>query len=721
MIEKKTNNVTPHANPAEVRPPQGYFFVFAVLVFLLSFSFASAATLQKPPNNLGLVGYWPMNEGTSTQAGDFSGQGNTGTLTNSPTWTDGRFGYGLGFTGSGSRYVAPSAAPAISSTGSFTYSLWIKPSTFTNGGSDDGAGTYFFDRTTTTQGLVGLKAVFGQYAYQSRNNAGSNLQTISTISGITLNSWTHIILVREFGVGYRIYKNGVLEGSSATGASDTLTPPIFSLGRSVANNSGDVTGTFDEFRIYNRALSATEISRLYQSGLAKLNTSQNNKVTNGLVGLWSFDGADMSGVTAYDRSGQGNNGTLTNGPTRTIGKVGQGLNFDGVNDYVDAGNGSPLSFTGNITLSAWVKPDSLSDYKFYLSKYSGADLGYDLGIMANGQVVATFRNGTHIDGFSSAGLVQAGVWQHIVVVQDAATCYVRIYKNGTLDTTLTNQQCFTNPASTFTIGSRSGTGPFSGGLDDVRVYDRALTQSEITQLYNAGGAKMNASQNNVPGSTLQSGLVGLWSFNGPDMSGVTAYDRSGQGNNGTLTNGPTRTIGKVGQGLNFDGVNDYVDAGSGGSLTNMTAMSIVSWIRPSTFATHNQGAIIYKNWYFATCRVGCGANNVLKFNMSFDGAGNATWISPVNSIKLDEWQQVVVTYDRSSTLNNPIFYINGVSTSSTQILPPVGAAVSDAAGSLYLGLDTNLSWLFSGSLDEVRIYNRILSAAEVKQLYLLGR
>src|SRR3990167_5976240 len=60
-------------------------------------------------------------------------------------------------------------------------------------------------------------------------------------------------------------------------------------------------------------------------------------LNSGLVGYWSFDGKDMAGNTAYDRSGQNNNGTLTNGPTRTIGKIGQGLSFDGRNDVIDAG------------------------------------------------------------------------------------------------------------------------------------------------------------------------------------------------------------------------------------------------------------------------------------------------------------------------------------------------------------------------------------------------
>jgi hypothetical protein len=57
---------------------------------------------------------------------------------------------------------------------------------------------------------------------------------------------------------------------------------------------------------------------------------------------------------------------------------------------------------------------------------------------------------------------------------------------------------------------------------------------------------------------LHQGLVGFWNFDGPSVSGVHAYDMSGNGNRGTLT-GPTRTIGKLGQALQFDGVNDYVD------------------------------------------------------------------------------------------------------------------------------------------------------------------
>src|SRR5437867_1258430 len=85
-------------------------------------------------------------------------------------------------------------------------------------------------------------------------------------------------------------------------------------------------------------------------------------LNSGLVGWWTFDGKDVAGVTAYDRSGNANSGTLTNGPTKTIGKIGQALNFDGTDDYVQL-PGPPsasLDSIGTTTMSVWIYPRRLS-------------------------------------------------------------------------------------------------------------------------------------------------------------------------------------------------------------------------------------------------------------------------------------------------------------------------------------------------------------------------
>ena len=89
-----------------------------------------------------------------------------------------------------------------------------------------------------------------------------------------------------------------------------------------------------------------------------LNHPNYTGLNNGLVGWWSFDGKDMAGNTAYDRSGQGNNGTLSSDgtglPVRVGGKLGQGLSFDGVDDFVDVVS---AILTANGSLSIWFKPD----------------------------------------------------------------------------------------------------------------------------------------------------------------------------------------------------------------------------------------------------------------------------------------------------------------------------------------------------------------------------
>src|SRR5712671_6332926 len=81
-------------------------------------------------------------------------------------------------------------------------------------------------------------------------------------------------------------------------------------------------------------------------------------LNSGLVGNWSFNQADLAGVIAYDRSGNANNGTLTNGPKQAIGKIGQGLSFDGTNDYVATTN--EINSSGDFTLSMWMYPRNIS-------------------------------------------------------------------------------------------------------------------------------------------------------------------------------------------------------------------------------------------------------------------------------------------------------------------------------------------------------------------------
>jgi len=209
-------------------------------------------------------------------------------------------------------------------------------------------------------------------------------------------------------------------------------------------------------------------------------------LNQGLVGYWSFDAQDMAGVTAYDRSGNNNTGTLTNGPTRQIGKIGQALNFDGVNDYVNAGNGASLNITDAITLSAWVKIiGAQPTYARIIAK----SWVYYLQIDTNNTAVLGFQDGQPWIGVLGSRVLSDNTWYHIVGTYDknGGATNGRIYINGVLDNTLTSTQPIQTVGSSVLIGAHSGGLPgFHGLIDEVRVYNRALSAGEIQQLYNAG-------------------------------------------------------------------------------------------------------------------------------------------------------------------------------------------------------------------------------------------
>jgi glucose/arabinose dehydrogenase len=208
--------------------------------------------------------------------------------------------------------------------------------------------------------------------------------------------------------------------------------------------------------------------------------------TAGLVAGYAFD--ETTGTTTADASGQGLVGTLTNGPTWTIGQHGNAINLDGVNDYVNLGNPSALQLTGSITVSGWVNASAfpvddaavvskrISELGFQLdvTKDTGPrTIGFKLTNSSGGQM---FRYG--------ATTLQLNTWYHIAGVYDAATQSLHVYLNGQLDdgvlqgTVTATQQ---NSTANVTIGRRAGnTGyEFAGRVDDVRIYDRALAVTEI--------------------------------------------------------------------------------------------------------------------------------------------------------------------------------------------------------------------------------------------------
>lgn len=213
-----------------------------------------------------------------------------------------------------------------------------------------------------------------------------------------------------------------------------------------------------------------------------------------LVGFWKFD--EGGGPIVFDSAGT--NDGFIHGATWTSGQIGGALDFDGVNDYVEViDTDDSLDIDNSITLSAWVKLDNLIDYYFIVGKQpTGTSRTNYPGnyifrtALSDGHLQFLHQTGTadnEYSAYSSTSGIAAGAWHHVSVTL-AEGGNVNFYIDGSPEGTVPQVGMFglinDEPVR---IGTRKDAWSyFDGSIDDVRIYDRALTAGEILQLYQEG-------------------------------------------------------------------------------------------------------------------------------------------------------------------------------------------------------------------------------------------
>ncbi|MFA6109945.1 MAG: LamG domain-containing protein [Candidatus Latescibacterota bacterium] len=292
----------------------------------------------------------------------------------------------------------------------------------------------------------------------------------------------------------KYYESGAL---IQTDTSATIPTNLALVSVGMRSDSVQLYGAIRNVRLWKKALSDGQLTELtsadadVSAGAVKkttVNVNQNDKLTNGLVGLWSFNGKDISGATAYDRSGQNNHGTLTGGVTKTIGKVGQALSFDGVDDYVNTVPASGLAGSATFTVSFWAKPVSTVSNKMAVAIRNEQSNVTLFGIYPADNVTGAgarvfWNNASIID---ENGVERAGSWHHYLFVSRSSTNH-ELYVDGQSVGTSAISRALPNPLSNITIGAWYPTNQhFNGALDEVRIYNRALSATEVSSLYNLG-------------------------------------------------------------------------------------------------------------------------------------------------------------------------------------------------------------------------------------------
>ena len=441
-------------------------------------------------------------------------------------------------------------------------------------------------------------------------------------------------------------------------------------------------------------------------------TIQAQVPTNGLVAYYPFTG------NTNDESGNGINLTNHNvsfGIDRNGNTNSSGI-FDGSSSYANVIATTRLQ-PNSYTISCWINKDTLQNtayasvvtyspvqwkwgppYKIFLSKFS-------LGQVDGRQ----WSDSTSWEDIvSSLNYITTNKWYHIVMTFDSLSSTQSLYVNDILMGIRKSVLSYSNNslAGLFVGATKESSDSsivnfFSGGIDDIRIYNRSLDSTEIQALYHEGGYATS------PLTIPKNGLIAWYPFTG------NAIDSSGNGNNG-IVNGATLTtdrFGKANSAYSFDGSTNYISLQSNYIQDFSSKFTISVWLNQSYVSPNfNQTLVATNAFRFQTA-------TQLVIAAAWSPKGAITAQTNSNALQLNDWTHVVLIKNDSSVA----FYINGSKYDSSYSYPSL---TSQIVNNLRLGADglslIGLNDYFNGKLDDIAIYNRALDSTEIQSLYHQG-
>jgi hypothetical protein len=606
----------------------------------------------------GLVAAYSFDAGSGTTVADLSGNGNNGTIANATWSTNGKFGSALSFNGTNSMVTVPDSA-SLDLTNGMTLEAWVNPAA-----------------TGTTWRTVVFKENTNYYAYALYGSTGTGFPSANAFtgstdrdtratSGVALNTWTHLAATYD-GASLKLYVNGTQAATLGATGNIVTTTGVLRIGGN--NIWGEwFSGLIDEVRVYNRALTAAEIQSDMTKSVGTPDTtppsapgSLNATGALGSASLTWSASTDNTGVTNYNvyrstTSGftpsTANRIAQPTGTSYTDGSLAAGTYYYKVTAQDASGNVSQPSNESSAVVTADTTPPTVS----ITAPTAGTTVSNTVTLSANAS-----------DGGGVAD--------------------VQFKIDGT------------------NVGSLDTTSPYSANWDSRTVANGTHTVTATARDLAGNSTTSAGVQVTVSNTAPPSGLVAAYGFD--EGTGTSAGDSSGNGNTGTLiANGPAWTIGKHGRALSFDGTNDWVTVPDANSLDLTNAMTLEAWVYPTAGGTawrtvmfkEQTGDLVY----------GLYANrNTQVPNAQVYVGGSAREGNGTSALPLNQWSHLAATYD-GTTLR---LYVNGIQVGTLA----VAGAMQASNGVLRIGGNNIWGEYFQGRIDDLMIYNRVLSAGEVQ-------
>jgi hypothetical protein len=427
-------------------------------------------------------------------------------------------------------------------------------------------------------------------------------------------------------------------------------------------------------------------------------------ITNNLVSYWKLDDNPP-------KDSVGGNNLTTSGTSLVTGKINNARSFSGASNlsctHAACGGSTKLGIVGNMSISAWVNSsDPTIVDQVIVSKDTSGGNGFDLKFSGiTGKLEARFGGGSVV----GSTVLSANSWYYVTAVYNLST--ISLYLNGVLDGQLSYSAAVNTGTNDFFIGARTDGLNFQGLIDEVGVWSKALSAPEVKNLYNCRQG------NTYPFTTPQQsgltcGIIAYWKMDNSSISdSLGLYPGT---NNGTTSSG-----GVINAGRNFAGAGQYITVSDNSKLTpNNGALSVSFWARLAattndvTISKFDSSSSSNQSWEVQYK----GSNNTIVVTINATSGTPATWTFNNAGLTNIYWHHIAFTWDGASVS----LYKDGTVRTAPKSGGTPSGSVFDNTAPLIIGDRPNSTAPSTGAIDEVGMWDKVLSAAEITQLFNCG-